>query len=293
MATTVETAPCPEKTAANTSRRGGILVTGVSSGIGRAIALELLQAEFHVFGTVRQPEDGRYLADAGGTPLLMDVTDAVSINRARAELEAALGNQPLVGLVNNAGIAICAPWECVALDDLRYQLEVNVVGVAAVCQAFLPRLHRGKGRIVMISSPSGHVAAPVMGPYCCSKFALEAMADSLRRELLFQGVKVISLVVGTTNTLIVDKARRLVMGRYAKALRAGAFGRFAEIAEHMERGGLPPEVVARAVRKVLTAKRPPAHLWVVRERAKTWLFLRLPERLKDRLYVKHVFGSTP
>ena len=160
-----------------------VLVTGASSGIGRAVAGELVRRGFTVFGTIRRRDDAPALAALGATPVTLDVTDAATIAAARAQLERALAGQPLVGLVNNAGIPAAGPLELLPLDELRRVFEVNVVGVVAVTQAFLPLLKVARGRIVNISSLAGRAALPFLGPYAASKFALEAISDSLRREL--------------------------------------------------------------------------------------------------------------
>src|SRR5947209_16873980 len=135
----------------------------------------------------------------------MDVTDTASITRVRGEVERALGTTPLIALVNNAGIPAAGPLELLPLDELRRVLEVNLIGVVAVTQAFLPLLKRARGRIVNISSVSGRVAMPFMGPYAASKFALEAVSDSLRRELLPFGVDVIVVEPGSVQSRIWDK----------------------------------------------------------------------------------------
>src|SRR5213594_887641 len=159
----------------------GVVVTGASSGIGEAIARDLAGRGFSVFGTVRRPEDGRMLSAAGVTPVQMDVTDDDSIVRGREEIERALAGERLEALVNNAGILATGPLELLKLDELRNVLAVNVVGVVAVTQAFLPLLKAARGRIVNVSSVAGRSAMPFMGPYAASKFALEAISDSFRR----------------------------------------------------------------------------------------------------------------
>lgn len=270
--------------------RPGVVVTGVSTGIGRAIALELIDAGFQVFGTVRRPEDGEYLAQAGGVALRMDVTRPEEIAAARDAVAAALGGRPLAGVVNNAGVAVCVPWEYVTSEDVRAQLEVNVVGVAAVCQAFLPLLRRSRGRVVMIGSTSHRIPVPLMGPYCASKAAVESMAGTMRREWLRYGVPVVSLIVGPTATPIVEKARETASRRYPEAVEAGAYGAFFDIAADLERDGMPPGRVAVAVRRAMTAKRPPRWRVVSGGRLFTFLMGLLPKGLLDRLYSHYIYG---
>src|SRR2546423_11292402 len=152
--------------------RGTVLVTGASTGIGEASARHLLGLGFDVVAGVRKDEDAERLRGLGARALKLDVTDQASIDSARAEL----GDAPLAGLVNNAGIAISAPLEFVPIDELRNQLEVNVIGQVAVTQAFLPALRRARGRVVNVSSIGGRIAMPLAGPYNASKFALEGLS---------------------------------------------------------------------------------------------------------------------
>src|SRR5216117_2533512 len=179
---------------------GGVVVTGASTGFGAAIARHLADRGFRVFGTVRRAVDEVALARDGVTPVRMDVTDTASIMRAQGEVERALGATPLIALVNNAGIPAAGPLELFPLDDLRRVLEVNLIGVVAVTQAFLPLLKASRGRIVNISSVAGRGALPFIGPYAASKFGLEAVSDSLRRELLPFGVRVVVIEPGSFKT---------------------------------------------------------------------------------------------
>ena len=162
-----------------------VVVTGASSGIGLASAVRLAGAGWRVFGGVRTEADASALRERGIEPLELDVTDAAQI----AAAADAVG-PTLDGLVDNAGIAIAAPLELVPLDELRHQLEVNVVGQVAVAQAFLPALRRARGRVVLMGSIGGKSALPFLGPYAASKHALEAVADSLRVELRPWGIEV-------------------------------------------------------------------------------------------------------
>src|SRR5688572_13823374 len=163
---------------------GTVLVTGASTGIGEATVLHLRELGFDPVAAVRKDEDAERLEAGGLRTARIDVTDVDSIAAARADL----GDGPLAGLVNNAGIAVAAPLEFLPLDQLRYQLEVNLIGQVAVTQQFLPALRAGRGRIVNVSSIGGRVALPLVGAYNASKFALEAVSDSLRRELPSHGV---------------------------------------------------------------------------------------------------------
>ncbi len=269
-----------------------VLVTGASSGIGRAVAGELVRRGFTVFGTIRRRDDAESLAALGATPVTLDVTDAATIAAARAQLERALAGQPLAGLVNNAGIPAAGPLELLPLDELRRAFEVNVVGVVAVTQAFLPLLKAARGRIVNISSLAGRAALPFLGPYAASKFALEAISDSLRRELWPFGIEVIVIEPGNIQSKIWDKVEAMDLTRYRGTPYEAVLARFRERALRDGRAAPPADLVARAVRRALTARRPPtrivvsAHPWLER------LAVGLPDRWLDRLMRWTVWGTT-
>src|SRR4051812_39464080 len=178
-----------------------VVVTGASTGIGEAIARRM-DAGFRVFAGVRKEEDAERLRAAGANiePVLLDVTDQASIDAAAATVKAAVRDQGLAGLVNNAGIAVSAPLEFLPVDELRNQLEVNVVGQVAVTQAFLSDIRTAKGRIINIGSIGGKVAFPLAGAYAASKFAMEAITDSLRRELRPWGIEVSIVEPGGVKT---------------------------------------------------------------------------------------------
>src|SRR5256714_1921505 len=235
----------------------GVVVTGASSGIGAAIARDLAARSFRVFGTVRREQDGAPLEAARVTPVLMDVTDAASIARARDEVSRALAGAPLARLVHNAGIPSAGPLELVSLDQLRHVLEVNLVGAVAVTQAFLPLLKAARGRIVNISSVAGRGALPFMGPYAASKFALEGASDSLRRELLPFGVKVIVIEPGSFKTAIWGKVEAMDLRRYAGPPHERVLDRFRRAALRGAERAPPPDEVVRAVWRARPAPRPP------------------------------------
>ena len=160
-----------------------VVITGASTGIGKACALELDRRGFRVFAGVRSESAAQELqaqASARLTPVRIDVTDAASIAAAAETIARSVGDAGLAGLVNNAGIAVSGPLEIVPIDALRRQLEVNVIGPVAVTRSLLPLLRKARGRVVNMSSISGGVAAPYLGPYSASKFAMEAITDTLR-----------------------------------------------------------------------------------------------------------------
>src|SRR4051812_38767485 len=185
--------------------RKAVVITGASKGIGRAIASRLAGKGFRVYAGVRDPADGETLKreTAGDLrPVILDITRQETIDAAASSIRAELGNHQLHGLINNAGIAIAGPLEFLPIAELRKQLEVNVIGQVAMIQAMLPLLREAKGRIVNIGSIAGKSAMPMTGPYSASKFALEAITDSLRVELMPFGVDVIIIEPGMIATPI-------------------------------------------------------------------------------------------
>jgi NAD(P)-dependent dehydrogenase (short-subunit alcohol dehydrogenase family) len=257
------------------------LVTGASTGIGRACAVHLAGLGFEVLAGVRDPAD----APEGLEPVRLDVTSesdvAAAAERVGGELHA---------LVNNAGIAISGPVEVVPIEEWRRQLEVNLLGQIAVTRALLPAILRARGRIVNMSSIGGRVANPLFGPYSASKFALEAVSDALRREVAADGVRVVSVEPGGIATPIwgkgMDDARRVVSGmteeqerRYSKLIAA-----VTKAVERIAREGLPPEEVARVVGEAITTDRPRARYVVGRDAKVQALAARLlPDRAFDAL----------
>jgi NAD(P)-dependent dehydrogenase (short-subunit alcohol dehydrogenase family) len=273
---------------------GTVLVTGASSGIGEAAALHLRELGFDAVAAVRKDEDAERLAGRGLRTLKIDVTDVDSIAAARHEL----GDGPLAGLVNNAGIAVAAPLEFLPLDQLRHQLEVNLIGQLAVTQRFLPALRAARGRIVNVSSIGGRVALPLVGAYNASKFALEAISDTLRRELLSQGVEVIVIEPGGVKTPIWRKGDELAAEltadlspegrRLYGSLIAAIRKQTTKIATET---GIEPRVVAEAIGHALTAKRPRARYLVGRDaKVRAPAAAVLPDRLMDRIVARTLRG---
>ena len=262
------------------------LVTGASSGIGLASAVRLANAGWRVFGGVRTEADAAALRGRGIEPLVLDVTDPDQI----AAAADAVGPE-LHGLVDNAGIAVAAPLELVPLDELRRQLEVNVVGQVAVLQAVLPALRRGRGRVVLMGSIGGRSALPFLGPYAASKHALEAFADVLRVELAPWGIAVAIVEPASVKTAIWTKGAehaeemRDAIDAESAALYAERIQRFREVA--LKRGpGIDVDIVARAVEQALTASRPKARYVVGRDaHLRAWIE-RLPTRLRDRVLTR-------
>src|SRR3954471_4933939 len=270
--------------------RGGVVITGASTGFGEATALQLDKAGFRVFAGVRKPEDGDRLRAAGVTVVQpLDVTNADDIAAAVKTVEEGLGGAPLRGIVNNAGVGIGGPLEALALDDFRRTLEVNTTSQLAVTQAFLPRLRKSRGRIVNMSSIGGRVAQPFAGPYIASKVALEGVTDVLRVELLEWGVDVIAIEPGTIATPIWETSSaeaEKVLERLSPELRDLYGKRLAKMAKVLERQtkrGVPPDKVAQAVEKGLTSSRPRTRYLVGDAYVLIALKTLLPTRVVDKL----------
>jgi NAD(P)-dependent dehydrogenase (short-subunit alcohol dehydrogenase family) len=244
-----------------------------------------------VLAGVRRAEDAERLRAAGLEPLLLDVTDADQV-AAAAE---AVGDAPLHGLVNNAGIALAIPLEFIPLDELRRQLEINVIGQLAVTQALLPALRRGPGRIVNMGSIAGRSALPFMGPYAVSKFALEALTDALRLELRPWGIDVIVIEPGSIATPIWTRsavAADEIMARLppAAAERYGArIAVFRRLAAERGAKGAPVATVAEAVERALTDLSPRPRVLIGSDARIRALFEGLPVRLRDRLVERVLF----
>jgi len=270
-----------------------VVITGASSGIGEACALELDRRDFHVFAGVRSEGDGRRLAGKASarlTPVLIDVTEAETIAAAAETIRAAVGERGLAGLVNNAGVAVAGPLELLPIERLRMQLEVNVLGQIAITQPMIPLLRSGRGRIVNIGSFSGRVAAPYVGPYAASKHALEALTDSLRVELRSWGIAVSIVEPGDVKTPIWQKSRAAA-DELAETMPSGGrelYGPDIEAmrrsTDRMARAAMPVERVVRAVVHALCARRPRTRYPVgTQTRLAFAAFKFLPDRIRDRV----------
>lgn len=265
------------------------LVTGASTGIGRACATHLTGLGYEVLAGVRKESD----APPGTEPVRLDVTSEDDVVAAAGRV-----GGDLAALVNNAGVAITGPVEAVPVQEWRRQMEVNLLGQVAVTRALLPALLRARGRVVNLSSIGGRVAGPLFGPYAASKFALEAMTDSLRREVAQFGVRVVSVEPGGIATPIWDKglqdADRLIdeMPEEARRRYHRLIASVRHEAQRMSRDGLPPEAVAEVVGWALTARRPRTRYVVGRDaRIQAALARLLPDRAFDALIARRL-GST-
>ena len=275
------------------SEQQSIVITGASTGIGLAIAERFVREGWRVFGSVRKAADAERLRASGIVPLIFDVTDAGAIDRAAAEVAAALGNRTLQGLVNNAGMAVGGPLLHVPMDELRHQMEVNLIGPARVTQAFAPLLGAdtarvgGPGRIVQMSSVAGSSGFPFMGPYVASKHALEGMSESLRRELAIFGIGVSIVAPGAIVTPIWDKAERTDLSRYDATPFAPALAKFRTMFLQAGERGLPASRVADATWHAITVRRPKLRYFVIPRKLLEWTLPQLlPGRWMDALLAK-------
>lgn len=242
-----------------------VLVTGASSGIGRATALRLATSGYHVFAGVRKSADGAALAEAATgevTPVILDVTDAQQITSAVKIIASHVGDAGLAGLVNNAGIGVFGPLELIPIEQFRRQLEVNVTGQLAVTQAALPLLRRGRGRIVMIGSIGSRFTPPFVGPLAASKSTLTTMSSALRQELAPWDIRVILVEPGSIRSEAVDKLEsdaRTVMNDAAaegRALYENAFLHLVSFFAGLHEKGSSPDIVAKTVERALGVSRP-------------------------------------
>jgi NAD(P)-dependent dehydrogenase (short-subunit alcohol dehydrogenase family) len=245
-----------------------VLVTGASTGIGRATALRLDAAGWKVHAGVRREEDAGSLRAAGSErlqPLLLDVLEANQIAAAGEMLAA--DPEGLGGVVNNAGVAIPGPLETIDIDDFRRQIEINLTAHVAVTQAVMPAIRRGNGRVVFISSIGGRISFPMTGAYHAAKFGVEAVGDALRQELRPWGLKVVIVEPGSIDTPIWSRGEASADAALAgsprmQELYGTVIERYRKVVHDTAERGIPPEKVAAAIEQALTAKRPKARYLV-------------------------------
>ena len=247
--------------------RKAILITGASSGIGKATALALDRGGFQVIAGVRKKTDGEALkAEASDSLkyLILDVTDVDTISNAVDEVSAIVGEDGLYGLMNNAGIIVAGPLELIPLEQFENQMRVNVFGLVAVTQAFLPLLRKGQGRIVITGSESGKNSLPLFGPYCASKHAVEALADALRIELRKFDIHVSLLEPGSVDTVLWEKTHQGLrqVAENLKKDEAKLYRRdliaLEKLTNVQARMAIPAEKVAKAAVRTFQCNRPRA-----------------------------------
>ena len=232
-----------------------VVVTGVSTGIGRGTTKVLISKGFRVFGSVRKQADAESLQKEFGdgvVPLIMDITDADAVHQAAQKVGSMIGDRNLVGLVNNAGIVVSGPLLYMRPSEYRRQLDVNMVSPLVVIQAFAPLLGTDKkrrgpaGRIVTISSSTAKVAVPLLGAYSSSKSGLEGMSDVLRRELMLFGIDVVLIEPGTVNTAMYDKGEKEDLSEFKPTKYWAAVQQFQKyIVTEARTNGLPLNALAK------------------------------------------------
>ncbi len=281
-----------------------VVVTGVSTGIGRGTTKVLISEGFRVFGSVRKQSDADSLQREFGdgvVPLIMDITDAGAVHQAAQKVGSMIGDRNLVGVVNNAGIVVSGPLLYLRPSEYRRQLDINMVSPLVVIQAFAPLLgtdqkRRGPaGRIVTISSTTAKVAVPLLGAYSSSKSGLEGMSDVLRRELMLFGIDVVLIEPGTVNTAMYDKGEKEDLSEFKATEYWEAVQQFQKyIVTEARTNGLSPERLGEAVHVALTTAKPKARYAVVPQRFKNWTLPRLlPTRMLDAQLAKMLGLTKP
>ena len=277
-----------------------VIITGASTGIGAGAARYMAAEGWRVFAGVRKHADGEMLklkSSGDLRPIILDVTKPDQVAAAVETVSAALDGERLAGLVNNAGIAKMGPLAIQPMEDFRAQFEVNVFGLLAMTQACVPLLgsdasRKGPpGRIVNITSVGGRLSSPFLGAYAATKHAVEAMTDTLRRELVIYGIDAIAIGPGSVKTPIWDKAEEdNTDGPYATSDWGGSLKRFEQVMLSGGRSGLTPEEIAGYVETALAADKPKARYAPVPDKLTNWIIpTRLPKRMLDKIFWKR-FG---
>lgn len=261
-------------------------MTGASTGIGAATARQLAGLGFHVLAGVRRERDGNAIRDLGIEPLILDITVPDHIAGLSVRVNEDPYGRPLRAVVNNAGIGINVPVEAFAIDDWRKLFEVNLFGHVAVTQTLLPALIRSRGRVVNISSVGGRVAMATYGPYAGTKFALEAVSDSLRREMSPLGVQVVVVEPGAVRTEMLERAGTATYELNPELAQrySGLVHAVAAQAASSAKSGLSSNDAAKVIARAVTARKPRTRYAVGREAAiATRLARFVPDRMLDRL----------
>jgi NAD(P)-dependent dehydrogenase (short-subunit alcohol dehydrogenase family) len=273
------------------SHQSGIMVvSGASTGMGAATARELAARGYHVLAGVRRERDGDAIRADGVEPVILDITRPEHVQALVDRVASDPHHRPLQALVNNAGISVNAPVEALPLDEWRRLYDVNLFGHIAVTQALLPFLHRSHGRIVNISSVGGKVAMATYGPYAGTKFALEAVSDSLRRELAPHGVQVVVVEPGAVKTEMADRgaATATDLAEWMNPEHQQRYGRLVKaVVAHslaFTGKGMSADKAGAIVARAATARRPRTRYTVGRDAAVLTRLARvLPDRVLDRL----------
>ena len=269
-----------------------VVITGTSTGIGWGTAKVLIANGFRVFGSVRKVADAERLVaefGPGFVPLIFDVTDEAAVKAAAVDVRRELAGETLFGLVNNAGVAVAGPLLQLPIAEFRHQIDINLVGAVITTQAFAPllgidpQLRGSPGRIVNISSVGGRNAIPFLAPYNASKFALEGLSESLRRELLPFSIDVIVIGPGAVATPIWNKAEQVDIAPYRDTPYAVPLERLRAYMLGMGKNGLAPERIGEAVFLALTTPKPKVRYAVSPQPLQDFMARHLPKRVVDRM----------
>jgi NAD(P)-dependent dehydrogenase (short-subunit alcohol dehydrogenase family) len=267
------------------------IITGASTGMGAATARELARRGFHVLAGVRRDRDADAIKGPGIDPLIIDITNPDHIRALATRVHGDPQGRAVRALVNNAAIAVNAPVEVFAIDEWRRLFEVNLFGHIAVTQTLLPALIRSKGRVVNISSVGGRIAMATYGPYASAKFALEAVSDSLRREIAPLGVQVVVIEPGAVRTEMAGRAiaaaRELasIMTPEQSQRYGGLVQAITAQAAWFTESGLSADAAAKVIAKAVTARKPRTRYTIGRDAALLTLSARiLPDRILDRVF---------
>tara|TARA_B100002051_G_C16743567_1_gene645905 strand:- start:794 stop:1648 length:855 start_codon:yes stop_codon:yes gene_type:complete len=275
-----------------------VVITGVSSGIGLSAAQILCNSGYRVYGSVRKENDAQILIDQYPKqfkPLIFDVRDEAAIKEASDFVKNDLSDKDrLVGLVNNSGIALGGPFKHLNTDIFRKQLEVNVLGVVSVTLNFLELLgaykgSKNQGKIIMISSVSGHRAYPYMSPYSASKFALEGMSDSLRRELMMYGIDVVLIEPGPVQSEIWNKAPKKDDNPFIGTDFEESLKTFYEEVIEKAQDPLPADIIGNAIKEIIENSNPKTRYVYTKNKFKEYTLPGiLPDRTLDRIMAKRL-----
>ena len=264
-----------------------IFITGISTGIGKNLALQLSKAGYHVLGTVRKHEDAEILrAESNGliTVLIADVTIGAEVESAIDQVNEIVAEDGLFALINNAGLAVPGPLELISEEDFRYQIEVNLFAVHKITNACLPLLKKyPQSYIINISSVSGIFNNPFMGAYCISKHALESMNEIYRRELRPFGIHVVSIKPGPLKTEIWRKNVG-ALDKYLESDYGTILSNADKIIQNTEKSALPVQKVSDLVLKILKDKKPkPGYIIHAKPLTMKILAYCIPAKIQDKL----------
>jgi NAD(P)-dependent dehydrogenase (short-subunit alcohol dehydrogenase family) len=273
-----------------------IVITGASTGIGYATAKALINKGYRVFGSVRKEADANRLSEELGDkfiPLLFDVTNPEAVKEGAAKVKKIIGKEGLTALVNNAGIAVAGPMMHLPVEDLRWQMEVNVMGLLTTTQAFLPLLGATKdcphpaGRILNISSVAGKIASVFMGAYSASKHAVEALSVSMRTELQLYGIDVIVIGPGVVKTPIWDKAEEIDLSGYDDTDYKKPGKKIMKFMMKMSKKGFDQDEFGEIMAKIIETKKPKVRYALVYNKLTNWILPRMiPTRRIDKIIAK-------